>query len=563
MSKQEEIDRLLQKEWRENVIPNIGAEPWIRVYQSSSFDAQEDIGIYCGLVPNEHVGTVLESPSWGFHVGDSAPGFASLHDEATDGMVYKYDRFGFDENGIEPLVIVRNFHGLKPSEIEISEEFRLFHNLYYDSSESTYVRFDDSGDEVPVVRTSDNFVDVRRKEIRQFLAVRDMSLCVYFDNRYFSSLKVEALHDDDREADVRVDNYIYSFFACEWDDSASDNRQSFSRLLGKTIVKGLPREKSGIWPYDEAEEREYVDFIIGLDEDDEPRMYTSPNPDKLANAFGKNKHAPNFLTPVFFRREVLAKYRNEPTKFTVEDGTLRCGGKWLLRIDNNHPDYVIVFLGDLGGELPHKEQIYWKRYNVPPDGHISNTNFRRSILAEFAEPEDSALYFQQFYEMYSKAWLERLGWHLFKPLAEADAHHFNRLRRPLTDEITEFHDIVLSLSILFQDRINKKELGQLIPGFNKKDANNKAKQNIPVLGEFLESEGFGDTAHYVEYLRMLQMLRSNSGTVHPRNEKEYQKAVRFFSLDSKSTVQVADDIFTTLTDFLDSLREHFCPDEAD
>ena len=58
------------------------------------------------------------------------------------------------------------------------------------------------------------------------------------------------------------------------------------------------------------------------------------------------------------------------------------------------------------------------------------------------------------------------------------------------------------------------------------------------------------------------MLRSNSGIVHPRNEKEYQKAVKFFSLDTKSTVQVADDIFTTLTAFLDSLRAHFCPDET-
>ncbi len=232
-------------------------------------------------------------------------------------------------------------------------------------------------------------------------------------------------------------------------------------------------------------------------------------------------------------------------------------------MDNNHSDYVIVFLGDLGGDLPHKEQLYWKRYNIPPDGRMSDTNFRRSILAEFVDTEDCAMRFQQAYEIFSKAWLKQFGCYLFKPLAETDTHHFSKLRRPLTNEETELHDIVLSLSILLQDRINKKELGKLIPGFKRKDASNKTKQNIPVLAEFLESEEFEDATRYVEYVRMLQLLRSNSGTAHPRNEKEYQKAVAFFSLDSKSTVQVADDIFTTLTEFLDSLREHFCPDEGD
>ena len=122
---------------------------------------------------------------------------------------------------------------------------------------------------------------------------------------------------------------------------------------------------------------------------------------------------------------------------------------------------------------------------------------------------------------------------------------------------------MLSLSIFLQDRIHKKELGKRMPDFQKTDAHNTTKQNIPVLAEFLESEQFTDADKFVEFLRMLQLLRSNSGTVHPRNEKEYQKAARFFSLDSKSTIQVADEIFTTLTEFLDSLREHFCPDDSD
>ncbi len=472
-----------------------------------------------------------------------------------------YDRFGHHDHGIEPLVIVRNFQGLRPKSVEVIEEFRLFHNLYFESSRSVFIKFDDSGDEIPVIKMFDDFVKISRKHLRQFLAAKKMSLVIYFDLSYYSNHPLVDLGISETRNEKRLESGIYEFGMNDC-RNLGINYVSRSWIIGKKIIRGFPLEKCGVWPFDEEFERKFEQFVIGIDDNDDPIYYTS-NPDKLSNNFGKNTHAPNFLTPVFFKRGVLVKYYNELTKYKVEDGLLRCGSKWVLQIDNNHPNYVIVFLGDLGRDLPHREQLYWKRYNVVPDGKMSETYFRRSFLAEWTEAEDNALRFQQAYATFSTIWRQQFGWHLFKPLTAADTHHFSKLRRPLTNELTELHEIVLSLSILLQDRIDKKELGKLIPGFQKKDADNKAKKNIPVLAEFLESECFADTDQYVKYLRMLQLLRSNSGAVHPRNEDEYQKAVIFFSLDSKSTTQVADEIFATLTDFLDSLRAHFCPDESD
>ncbi len=560
MDEQSERDRLLQTEWRVEVIPNIGKEPWIRVYQRDKWKGSLIVDIGSVFVPNEQISNVLNSFDWCSYVDRTGPSFEYTGDSEKDDIAYKYSRFG-NSLGIEPIVLLRSYDGLKPKTLEILEEFRLFHNLYFDSANNKYIKHDESGDEIQVVRVDGKSVDVQRKELRQFLTARNMSLAVHIDRKCFSSLSIDTLSENERHWELRDEDFVSQFGATLWDESLNNLHKSYSWLLAKRIVRGLPPEKSGIWPFDDNEDKQYEEFMIGVNEDDKPILYTS-NPDKLADFFGKNPDAPNFLTPTFFRREVLAKYYNEKTKYKVEDGALWCGSKWMLRMDNNHSDYVIVFLGDLGGDLPHKEQIHWKSYNVPPDGNISDTNFRRSFLAEFVDPEDCAMCFQQAYEIFSKAWLKQFGYYLFKPLAETDTHHFSKLRRPLTNEETEFHDIVLSLSILLQDRINKKELGKLIPDFQKKDVDNKTKLNIPVLAEFLESKDFADAAPYVEYLRMLQMLRSNSGTVHPRNEKEYQKAVKFFALDSKSTIQVADDIFTTLTEFLNSLREHFCPDDS-
>jgi hypothetical protein len=56
----------------------------------------------------------------------------------------------------------------------------------------------------------------------------------------------------------------------------------------------------------------------------------------LPSAFALSKRY-SALTPVFFRRAVLAKYLAEPERYEVGDGGLRCSGFWSLRMDNDHP----------------------------------------------------------------------------------------------------------------------------------------------------------------------------------------------------------------------------------
>ena len=562
VSDQQEIDRLLQTEWREKEIPNLSAGQWIRVYQCSNSDKYAWLDISSTIIPNNYVHNVFDSHSWDTSVDRFAPSYERLLGKGSNETIFKYYRFS-NSVGIEPLVIQRSFHGLKPKTIEILEEFRLFHNLYFEPTNTTFVRFDDSGDEVEVVRIHDNFVDVKRKEIRQFLTARNMSLAVYFDRKIFSHLTIGNIDERQAESARHGEEYTYRFALMEWDSLSGEDLRSYSRLLGKKIIKGLPLEKSGLWPFDEELEKEFEEFEIGIDDNDEPIYYTS-NPDKLADCFGKNSDAPNFLTPVFFRREVLAKYYNQQTKYKVEDGTLWCGSKWMLRMDNNHVDYVIVFLGDLGGDLPHKEQTYWKSYNIEPDGYMSGTYFRQSICAEFTNPEDSALLFQGAYRILAKSWHKEFSWYLFKPLEEPDIHHFKTLRRPLNNEYAELNEIAVSLSKLLPEAINSDELLSIIKSAHPNSKHNSPKKKIPVLREYLVLRKYDDSKYDVDYLEKVQLLRSAVASHRTDNMPEAYKQVRdFFGLDTKSTVQVADEIFTTLTDFLNSLRAHFCPDETD
>jgi hypothetical protein len=118
------------------------------------------------------------------------------------------------------------------------------------------------------------------------------------------------------------------------------------RLCGKYLIPPFSKKKSGLWGFASDKPEEYVDFIIEVNEGGDDVLHT-PNPETLENSFGKNPRSPNYLTPVFFSRDVLDKYYNQPSKYAVEDGYLRCGDLWGIRIDNHHDDKVIAWLGDL------------------------------------------------------------------------------------------------------------------------------------------------------------------------------------------------------------------------
>ena len=369
--------RLLQKKWREEVIPNVGKKPWIRVYQLSDYGKQD---IYCALVPKDSLPEIISSHEWNTDFGKFSPSFTSISGDGEVGISFEYDRFGLNDFGIEPLIVTRNFQGIRPRSFEVVEEFRLFHNLYYEASEKKLVKFDDVGDPVDVVRIYDKYAEVRRKEIRQFLAAKQMSLVVFFDRKYFSCQSLESLGIGEGESIENGDNFIFEFHVFEWPDYALDGYEAMSRVTGKTIIDAPPLEKSGLWPFEEEIRKEYEEFIIDIDENDEQILLTSdPN-------YEKGRY---FLRPVYFRRTVLDKYYSEPSKYVVEDRFLRCGDLWGIRMDNNHSDYVIVYLGDLGRDLPTKEQKHWKFYNVASDGAMTGSYFRQSICAEFVGPDDS------------------------------------------------------------------------------------------------------------------------------------------------------------------------------
>ena len=202
---------------------------------------------------------------------------------------------------------------------------------------------------------------------------------------------------------------------------------------------------------------------------------------------------------------------------------------WSVKIDNHDPDKVCVFLGELG-LLPYTEQCHWSQpqYNIPPEGGVSETFYRRMIRGEWANSDQPDHLFKQNYEQLQKACDECLGWQLLKPLGSEDQYRLQRLRVPVNNEQCHFDDLVQDLQTILIESINVKPLKRLLPAAEK--ANLKVKRSIEILGEVLSFYSIEDADRRISFLQKLQALRSE-GSDH-RKGRGYQKIAKYFGVDS-------------------------------
>ena len=523
MSIESDRDRLSQKHNLEWIRRDLKATEMLTVYRWNPKDFRGDYFIFGGLVPanlveailsGEHISSVIEN-LW------PEPAAYRLDRESP----VKYFRWGVDEDeyGSEPLVISRQFSKMKENYLEISEEFRLFHNLYHDRKTDTYIKIDDAGNEETVAVVKPDEVQIRLKEIRQFLAIKEMYLSTLFEFNEYSEYSLQELELSEAEREFKRDAVIcWKHGYC--DDTSYQGFRSGSWLRGRKLIKPLPKSKSGLGDF--AEEPEYVEFIVDVDENGDDVSHTC-NPYKLGEYPGENSNVAWKLSVVYFRKQVLDKYYSESSKYTVSDSIVRCG-LWSMKIDNHDPDKVCVFLDELGIHLPYEEQLHWRANNIPPSGGVSETFYRRMFLGEWASSDQPDLLFKQSYEQLHKACDECLGWQLLKPLGSGDEYRFQRLRVPVNDEQCHFDDLVQDLQTILIESIDVKGLKRLLPVAGK--VNLKGKQSIEVLKEVLSFHSVEDADYRVSFLQKLQTLRSK-GSGH-RKGSSYKKIANYFGVDS-------------------------------
>ena len=452
-----------------------------------------------------------------------------------------------DENEIAPLVIPRSFNEIKEDYNEISEEFRLFHNLYHDRQTDTYIKIDEVGNEKTVAVIKPDEVQMRLKELRQFLAVKEMYLSILFEFNEYSRYSLKELRLREIECEFKREELI-----CWRHDYCGKTPykglRSDSRLRGRILIKPLPKSKSGFGGFSGKPEQ-YAEFIVDVDENGD-EVYHTCNPYKLKKISGENPDAPWDFTPIHFCKQVLDKYYNEPSKYTVENSMISCGSLWSMKVDDDHPDKVCVFLRELH-RLPYREQLHWKSHNIPPEGGVSRSFFERNVEGKWVSSDQPDILFKQSYEQLQQACDEYLGWQLLKPLGSGDEYRFQHLRVPTVDEESHFKGLVSDLSSLLIERLNEKRLKGLIPANKRKEI----KRGINLLEYVLDSPKVKGTEKHIIFLRCLWDLRTTRSSAHPEilNKKEYERASAHFDLESLNRQEAFAKILEEAVEFLDFL----------
>jgi len=533
MNSEKEI--ILQTKNVEYIKKAFGREQWIQVCGHKEMNGA-DAGFWCGLVSVDHIEDVYHDVGWDISANEQGgPGFEG------NGYGYQY-KSNLLNDGFESILYYREFYGVEKNYVELSQEFILLNNLRYNSMTNSYFAMYENGETEEAARYIDETtLEIKMKLLRNYSSAKQMALILFFDIR---------TEFDRMASDYGIDEFKYKFkdnglYYELWGGEMNYPKYTYSILMGKKILMPAPIEDCGYWPYEKEEI--YEDYIIGVDEFGKEILYTC-NPNKLSNYFGANPNAPMYLTPVFFKREVLQKYVNKPELYAIRDGRLSCQSLWSIEIDNHHKNCIAVYLGDLGRYLPESERGYWKNYNIVGEEGLSKVSFQRDFCNMFMESNMEDHKFQNAYSSLIKQWNEKKGWDLFLPLSEEDSYNLTQIRIPLGNSQPEFDQLVLALVKVLIDSLNEKQL--IIPGSDQAD-----NKGISKLEKWLQLNGATGYEEHIKFLRDLQELRS-TGSSH-RKGKGYRKISNAFGLSEKSKIDVFERILQEANAFLEYMKTTF------
>lgn len=533
---QNSIDFLSFKDWISK--KDNESKDWIIVAQKRK-NEKEDYFTFSALasINNDSIERLLSGNEWDIRLDFGKPIFYEEYNKEKNSIFYDSGTSSIiDEVEFRPFVIYREFHGYIPNTFEIIQNFILYHNVFFVPEKNEYQRIDEETGEIHtviLVKESDNnfILMVDSSHLKDYLAANETYLVRYHDNIRWETEDVSTIIAGNfKSIPVVGDSYNFELWI-RTDIKKNDNISS-SRLHGKDIVTPYT-QPNRYHTHSFYEEKDFETYIIDIDEDGK-NIESTCNDEMLSNYF-TDKGTANSLTDVYFKKDVLIKYYQKPKIYIVTTSDITCLDLWHIPIDITEEDLVQVWLKDLG-RLPYKEQSYWKKYNVPPRGTITDHRWNTDFLGIPAIPRNNPIFdFNSVFENIQELFKQKFGATLFLPLKKEDHHIQKTLHLPITDEIKEFDEQIQGLAKMTSDSLNvkllQKETGIKI---GEKNDDKKVNGSIDLLQEFLNKY---TTEEYIKEIiypfRLLQDIRS-TGTAHRKGSK-YENKLKQHNLWDKSS----------------------------
>jgi hypothetical protein len=273
---------------------------------------------------------------------------------------------------------------------ELSQDLTLAHDLHWLEEKQAWCRFDEDGEVVAlagVERAGNNehgasalLVWVDYDLLQRHMSASGTSLVQMFDAIPIPAGLPASGHPEGEEV--------------------SDLKAGLIYRCGMSGAGGYARGVYFMDPHQTAQERGIAEASV----DDAPKEYEtftildwkngkvvecSSSPEAQASYFQKDSPLPFQTSPVFFRPDVLDRYKADPDKYQLRHRSITCRHAWSLQsYDVNTAGQVHTYIRYLG-YLPIAEQRYWKAFNEAPKGTISDRSYKTDFEGSWnVEPDN-------------------------------------------------------------------------------------------------------------------------------------------------------------------------------
>ncbi len=355
----------------------------------------------------------------------------------------------------EQLVYARGFDGVpeRSNYYEISQRLIHVSNLHWLEDRTAWCRLDDDGEIEEVIKIEHpdqpgreypgTVITCRKEVLEEYMALTGSSFVLMFDFTRFQPRSFPG-----------------------WDHKLPEDTSSVRNAhLRKRVMPGIASYSKGIHvrgtELTEMILAEQFSKSIGGEEDRKYESFIawdfkyknvheiSTAPDATDNYF-QETGKPLEMSPAFFNARVLAKYKSDTAKYTVNDRSIACRGAWHLKTyDVNEAGQVHTYIVYLRS-LPYKEQLYWKSFNELPKKGLSARAIETDFKGEFAE---DATPVEALKRMLSELQAIKTPWWTLKGETIDSAAH-----RPLTGSPDEWAEELMKLDKLVVEGLNPKWL---------------------------------------------------------------------------------------------------------
>jgi hypothetical protein len=495
---------------------NQNDEEWTILFEksrTSNAEFENDIFGFCALLNNDEklLHDYLQDFEWGFETTSFGNSYyqqtaSNINGEFVDKISFiegdKKDEFDY-------LVAYRSYNKKYEPQIEVNPKLIWYGNLVKAGNEY----LDPVTDEC-MIKITNSQVQVLTSYLKDFLCSYHKACVIVFDHRRFG-LVTESIKRIQRPVIGEKSYILYTF-----NDYSYKDFNAYVNIIGKSIITPYTKSRHSSLKY--FEEKEYEEFIIGVDEKTGDETVYTCNEDELANFFGANPEAPHFLTPVYFNKVVLNKYKTDTKNYIISDGHISYLDEWIIPFTVNKDDKVIVWLGDLG-RIPYEEQIHWKTENVPPKGGMEKNFIDQQMNNIFVEKILPEKWLFRLIKQANEKILRKYDECIFNELSDADATIKSSFLIPVKNNIDEYKEFLIQFCKITVETINKNLIKQNVTDSSKL-LNDKGEQlaSIAQLSVFFEEKSLKYGMKLIEAIKLLYNSR-NKLAGHSASINEYNK----------------------------------------